>query len=485
MIYYRLGSNSFFRKYSEIGYIINKCNFKNYVTDMSGSVFLSALSHSPQTFDDIIENIQKQFIDADVDEIKNDAIEFFTMLEQDGFMVSGENEEELNKKDILFSYKNLPGNDYKISNNPIILRSENESQSYLPEYFKTNPSLMLFQIELTSKCNEHCIHCYIPHENRINDIEPEFYYSVIEQCYNMGVLELALSGGEPMLHPNFCEFVKKAKEYYFSLTILSNLTLLNDQIISVLKEQPLSNLQVSLYSMNPNIHDSITRIPGSFEKTKDAILELIKNDIPLQISCPTLKQNKNCYKDVLKWAHEHKCRAITDFVLIGRYDGSVDNLSNRLSIEDTEIVIKNIIENDIAYQQRIIDPGFEEYLYKKTDEELICGVCTTTLCMIANGNVYPCPGWQNYSVGNMKETSLSDIWNNSPKVKYLRNLRKKDLPKCAKCEDRLFCSVCMVRNANESPSRNPLEINEHFCKIAAVNREVVMNHRRESASGIL
>jgi radical SAM protein with 4Fe4S-binding SPASM domain len=282
-----------------------------------------------------------------------------------------------------------------------------------------------------------------------------------------------------MLHPDFCEFLKKAKEYYFFVGILSNLTLLNDEIISILKEPPLSSLQVSLYSIDANIHDSITKLPGSFEKTKAAILELIKNDIPLQISCPTMKQNKHCYGDVIKWAHEHKCRAVTDFIMMAQYDGSLDNLENRLSVEDTEIVIKDIINNDVTYRQKILNPSFEEDIHQETDEDLICGVCTTTLCMIANGSVYPCAGWQNYSVGNVCDTSLEEIWKNSPKVKYLRSLRKKDLPKCVQCENRAFCSVCMVRNANESPIGNPLEINEHFCKVAALNREIVLNWKQK------
>jgi radical SAM protein with 4Fe4S-binding SPASM domain len=95
--------------------------------------------------------------------------------------------------------------------------------------------------------------------------------------------------------------------------------------------------------------------------------------------------------------------------------------------------------------------------------------------MIANGNVYPCAGWQDYIVGNIRETPLKDIWENSPKVQYLRSLRKKDFPKCVDCKDKAFCAMCMVRNANENPDGDPLKINEHFCKVAALNRKIVLD----------
>jgi MoaA/NifB/PqqE/SkfB family radical SAM enzyme len=79
-----------------------------------------------------------------------------------------------------------------------------------------------------------------------------------------------------------------------------NLTLLNDEIIAEMKANRLSSVQVLLYSIDAEIHDSITKLPGSFVKTRDAILKLIENDIPLQISCPTMNQNKDSYVEYLR-----------------------------------------------------------------------------------------------------------------------------------------------------------------------------------------
>jgi len=485
---YRQKFDTFIRQYENCGYITNKNGFGDRVVDASGAVFLSALSREPQTLEALCVKISKVFVGVEPTVLAEDAKEFYTMLEHDGFIVSGETTVELDQKDIRFSYSFLNPKNIKKDFTSVIRRAEKSSQEYLEEHFKSNPKLMSLQIELTSRCNERCVHCYIPHENKLSDIDTGLFYDTLDQCQDMGVLELTLSGGEPLLHENFCEFMSKAKSYDFSITVLSNLTLLNDDIITVMKNNRLSSVQVSLYSMNPDIHDSITKLPGSFYKTKESIIRLIENNIPLQISCPTMKQNKNCYVDVLNWAYEHKCRPLTDYIMMAQYDHNAGNLNNRLSLDEVGSVINSIINNNLKYQQQILREDFFQEDRRDRSQDQVCGVCITSICMEATGNVYPCPGWQGYICGNLRETTLQDIWENSSKVKYLRNLRKKDFSKCQGCDCRAFCSMCMVRNANENQEMSvvgtlgdPLIINEHFCEVAKLNRKIVMEWREKTA----
>jgi MoaA/NifB/PqqE/SkfB family radical SAM enzyme len=77
------------------------------------------------------------------------------------------------------------------------------------------------------------------------------------------------------------------------------------------------------------------------------------------------------------------------------------------------------------------------------------------------------------------ETSLDDIWDNSEKVQYLRGLRKQNFPKCIQCPDKEFCTMCMVRNANENPLGDPLAVNEYFCNIAKLNRKIMLEWKEK------
>lgn len=489
-MFFKKKSNIIFRKYNSFGYIIDNKNFgykktndnEGYIGDKilseSGAIFFSVLDRKPQTLDEIAQAINKQFTDIDISIIKNDAKEFYSMLESDGFVVSGETLQECEEKDIKFSYKNLEPEIVKKAFSQAILPPEKSTQDFLEEHFNGKPLLTSLHIEITSKCNERCIHCYIPHENKTSSIAPEFFYDILKQAKNMGVLHLTLSGGEPMSHKNFYDFLRKCREYDFSVNVLSNLTLLDNKILNEMKANPLLGVQVSLYSMNPNTHDEITQKKGSFEKTKNAILKLIENDIPLQISCPIMQQNKNCYDNVIKWAETYKVHAGDDYVIIAKYNHTTNNLNCRLSINEIKELINSKVSNNTKYFEKI-----ELEAEKKksiTPNDFVCSICNSSICITDNGNVYPCAGWQGYVVGNVKETSLREIWDNSEKVQYLRNLRKRDFPKCLQCNDKEFCTMCMVRNANENHIGNPLIVNEYFCNIAKLNKEMVLTWKKSS-----
>jgi radical SAM protein with 4Fe4S-binding SPASM domain len=483
-LFFKQKSDVLFRNYETFGYITDNRNFgyrksNNHkgnigdkVVSQSGAVFLSVLGRKPQTLNELAKKIIKQFINVDIETIKNDAKEFYDMLEQDGFIVSGKTPRECDEKDTGFSYKTLEPQTTEKDLFPVIMRPEKSTQEFLDEYFEDKPQLTSLHIEITSRCNEKCVHCYIPHDKKISEIEPDLFYDVLRQCKAMKLLNLTLSGGEPMMHKNFCEFLRKCKECDFSVNVLSNLTLLNDEIITEMKTNHLLGVQASLYSMDSKIHDEITQTKGSFAKTKNAILKLIENDIPLQISCPIMKQNKNCYGDVLNWAEKHKIHVGTDYVMIARYDHTTQNLNNRLSLDEIEKVINDTIVNNTEYlEQMKKEYDIEEKKYALDD--IVCSVCHLSICVADNGNVYPCAGWQGYVVGNVKETSLKEIWDNSKKVRYLRNLRKKDFPKCIQCPDKAFCVMCMVRNANEHLHGDPLAVNEYFCNVAKINKRIV------------
>lgn len=482
-MYFKQKSDVIFRNYKEFGYLTDNRNFSykplsddkddigDKIVSSSGAVFLSVLGRKAQTLDQLAEKICMQFTDANIDVIKHDAKEFYSALEADGFVVSGETIQECLDKDTGFSYKKA--SHISESNFPRIKKHMEPTQDYFERFFEGRPQLTNLHIEITSKCNEQCVHCYIPHENKYHSMNSTLFYDILDQCREMNLLHLTISGGEPMLHHDFINFLKKCNEYNFSVNVLSNLTMLSDSILTEMKNNPLLGVQTSLYSMDAKIHDSITQQVGSFEKTKRGILKLLENDIPLQISCPLLKQNVSSYMDVVNWGRKHNVNVGADYVIIGQYNCAKQNLQNRLSLEDIRKFLNQKSVTDPQYVSKIAADAKQKEGMRS--EDYVCSVCHSSICIAENGNIYPCAGWQGFVIGNIVESSLYDIWNYSEKIQYLRNLQRKDFPECLQCPDNHFCTMCMVRNANESPTGNPLDVNKFFCNIAKMNRELVVN----------
>ena len=108
----------------------------------------------------------------------------------------------------------------------------------------------------------------------------------------------------------------------------------------------------------------------------------------------------------------------------------------------------------------------------------VCGACVNSMCLNATGDYYPCPGFAGIVLGNCYKESLHDVWINSAATKRIRAVTGSDFGKCAECGDRDYCSVCMCRNYNETGDM--FKPAEHFCKVAAINHEVVDAKQRET-----
>jgi len=475
---YRLGKDSFIRLIGDYGYIYSQLTRHDRTYGESGRDFLETLSREPQSLDALLEKLMQKFEGVSYAELTSDLREFLQELERGRYIISGETEEEINAKEPGFSYAENPKTAiYNYLENPDdAIKYEDTSEVLLKEYIE-RPHIHGCQIELTSCCNERCLHCYIPHERKTETLPYPVIENVLKQLNKIGTLSLTLSGGEPLYHPDIEKTLRKARELDFSISILSNLTLLTPELIKVLKEINPGIVQTSLYSTIPEEHDHITQLKGSFTKTTAAIDALIAENIPVQISCPVMRSNFRSYKNVLQYAQERKCKAQTDSIMLARYDFSMDNLNERLDEKETEELLCDIIAYDKQYSE-LTNYSIKEKSRDELAKEAICGVGRDNLCIAASGIVYPCSGWQGMALGNVKEQSVKDIWENSPKMLELRSITNGNIPQCLDCEERLFCAPCLVRNFNESKG-DYLKVNPHFCKIAKINRKIVKQKKND------
>jgi len=128
-------------------------------------------------------------------------------------------------------------------------------------------------IDLTYRCNNNCRHCWVvaanTDEERSKELNTEEWFAIIDQARALGSREWSISGGEPMLREDFevlFSYITR-KTSYCSLN--TNGTLITPSIAKLLKKD--GNLLVSVYGANAQVHDQITRNPGSFHATMRGI----------------------------------------------------------------------------------------------------------------------------------------------------------------------------------------------------------------------
>lgn len=486
----RQSKNSFIRCTERYGYITDQLTRQDRVYNEIGSMFLQQISRLPREIGDIAASLTKVFEDVSKEKLQEDFLDFITDLEKGRFVVTGKTAEELNKKDLDFTYaidnpKTLITDFSQHTKEKV---SEN-TQDFFLEEVQGRPLISSLQFELSSRCNERCIHCYIPNakKNKGFDMPLKKVKSVLDEFAAMGGIHVTLSGGEAFLHKDLLEICKYCREKDLKISILSNLISLKDEDIPVLKSVNLSIIQTSLYSMDAEIHDQITTVKGSFARTKAAIEKLVAADIPVQISCPLMKANKDGYREVLEYAKGLKIKAQTDYIMMAQSDLDTNNLANRLSLEETEKVIRDIIKFDLDYKDLTLiqKPRSEEFRFDKEAflRQPLCGVGYDNCCITANGDVYPCAGWQDYVLGNVYQQSLVEIWEQSEKIKKLRKVTQASFPQCVECEAFDYCNRCLVRNYNEC-NGDMFAIPKHFCEVAFLNMHLVKEYEKEFQEGL-
>lgn len=466
-MYYKIKNDILFRQYDGYGYITDNTEFgyrllndnrhfsgEKYVSE-SGAVMLAMLNKVPRHIDDIVGELAQIFVDVEYDTLKQDTAEFFQWFVEEGYLSSGETFSDCHEQESSNFMKRLESG---------LAKTAVKLEDCTKEMFGPSDFLRSIHIEVASECNERCVHCYIPHEYKNKMIDSKLFYRILEEGREMNIIHVTLSGGEPLLHGDLLGFLAKCRELDLSVNVLSNLTLLTDEIVTEMKKNPLLSVQTSIYSMNSLIHDSITKCKGSLEKTKRGVLKLLSANIPLQISCPVMKQNKDSFVDVIRWGRAHHIAVAVEHEIFASYDRSGSNLINRLSLEDVgEVMDRQISE---GYADIMREAAIEKEAL--TGDSPVCSICRYSFCVSAEGDVFPCVGWQTNIIGNLNRQTVREIWETSEKIRELRQIKRKSFSGCVTCVDRGYCTVCMMCNSNENLDGDAFRINDFHCKVATM-----------------
>lgn len=142
--------------------------------------------------------------------------------------------------------------------------------------------------ELTPLCNLNCKMCYVHLSKQQLEHQPgglltgKQWIRIIEQAINMGLLEVTLTGGEALLHPDFDEILLFLEANHIEVNLKTNGLLLSEERVSFLKAHHLGSIQISLYGCDEDSYEKVTG-HRAYTKTMAAIDRVHKAGIPLEI----------------------------------------------------------------------------------------------------------------------------------------------------------------------------------------------------------
>ena len=300
--------------------------------------------------------------------------------------------------------------------------------SYINKKAYLNKIPITAVIELLTLCNFRCEHCYIPHRASAG-MKFEVVKNLLSDLRAMGTISVLLTGGEVFLREDIFDIISYARSLHMRVTILSNASLLDESKVDKLSKLCITEFSTTVFSLIPQVNDSITGKSNSLKPILENLDLLKQAQIRVRVKMPIMKKNAASYEMVRDFCKEKQFEFMPSFSISSKLDGEDSAKDLRIEKEDLCYLVKKAEEDGAI--------SVKSSASKKDP-------CSSIFCAISidcKGYVYPCNSIP-FKVGNIYNESISSIWNNSEKLKFIQGIKKSDLSECIGCKYEHICERC-------------------------------------------
>lgn len=291
--------------------------------------------------------------------------------------------------------------------------------------------LVAASIDITRQCNQRCVHCLRDLSNDDGLTRAEVF-SVLDQLADLGCLKVTFTGGEPFARPDFLDSVAYAWGRRLAIVILTNGTLLTPATCADLQRSHVSELQVSVYAADADIHDQITTVRGSHARTMRGIRVALEHNLSVRVATPILLANAGHVRAVGTLCAELGVRFTEGPLVFCKNDGD----RRPLELLATEEQLRtHAIQSRRAMPVPAMAPQYA------AEGEPLCSAGRDHLGIGTDGDIYPCDALR-VPLGNVRQHRIADIWSASKPLLILRAERRRHLSECQGCGVRAYCMWC-------------------------------------------
>ena len=377
----------------------------------------------------------------------------------------------------------------------------------ISEYGITTPQRLKAPVSvvwsLSYRCNLLCMHCYQnASEPSSDELTIDEQLVVVDQMARAGVSLVVLSGGEPLTNPNLGRLIQRIRKHKMAVSIDSNGVLMDRENVQHLKQLGVSSVELSLDSVNPEVHDRFRGLDGAFKKTLNAVQLCSESGMFTTVATTATALNHAESGELISLARNHGAERVVFFDLIPAGRGrEIQGLRlSRLKLLELMALVKKecsrelgevfaelpqfVVYSSYADGKSISDDSAKALsverftgssffdcagrnnLYRKFAAYL--GGCPAgrLYCNIQpTGDVTPCMFMPTYPIaGNLRKQSFEEIWN-SPVFEALRD-RRRLKGKCRECR---FVAVCGGCRAKAAAYEGDYLASDPTCPIQAAN----------------
>jgi radical SAM protein with 4Fe4S-binding SPASM domain len=305
------------------------------------------------------------------------------------------------------------------------------------------------QLDLTYRCNERCVHCYLDHDDH-GELSTAEIRDLLEQLAEAGALFLCFSGGEVLMRMDFFPLLEYARSLSFDVKVKTNAFMIREREADRMRELGVRTVQVSIYSHRPEVHDAITKLPGSLKRSLAGIRLLRERGVMTVVANVLMRSNLNDYAGVKALAQELGAAYTLEPTITPKMNGDRSILALGIGGEELRQAFRN---GDLV-------GNVEEFCAPPpaVDDDVLEGLpCSAghTACYISPyGDVYPCVQFP-LPAGNLRRQKFLEIWRHSPQLNEVRSIRARDLPICSTCAHLASCTRCPGLAYSEGNMRGP------------------------------
>lgn len=303
-------------------------------------------------------------------------------------------------------------------------------------------------LELTDSCNQHCKHCYRDSSSdKKGFIKTQRAIDLIESLSSFGSLVCELTGGEPLLHPDFKKIISSCAEHFEVVSIITNGHLVDGKLADFLGSLKYLECQllasITLNSFEKSFHDNFAETPGSFERACKAISLLSSNDILVRATMNIVPENVTHIEKTAELAFNLGAEAFAAAIIMP-FGRGVDFLNTHFSNDEIATFEKSITRLSRKFPGQIITIPETAFDFIEAPN---CGAGSRSMVISPYGNVRPCVTMpEEYAIGNILYQKIEECLAN-PLISAFEKIHAPDEQTCGNCFFFEFCHRCFWRAA--------------------------------------